>query len=1268
MANYKIKDLQQAQTLNGAVALEIQDGDSMSTFATLDQIAEFLGNTTPVVLLTKAGPIDDSYLPDMSASEIAAAYDRIVADPIHTVPVVRIPDNGGQYLVPSGYGVHADTKAVIGYYASQTYVLPSSLTLTSETFTLSRLPYTASSMEWADLLNNTALPSGYLGIDSDSTSEEISAAVGGVDAFRKLCSKLLRRNCIVVVSTDPAAANRSASIPVIVDVKRSVGLPLKITLEIEYISSGKYIALTITESGGTFSATRTSVSVSDIPVALAGKADLDPATGFVKSSQIAPLQGRQTGVKTGNGCFFSDDAQLLIDGNKTFSVVFSHNEYTKGAIHLLFSDHDYSTLSKGIYLYTIDDYVYLIFCGKYLLNDKIETGKVYQVIVTVDKQGEAVGYLNSIARNRTSDFAAYTAPVGFSLGGLKTGQLKYPGIILGARLFNYALTASEVATLWNGGEPERYMLPNYQRGPFSDVSLKNQSWTNVSGKTTPYDESTRTVTYTDGGGAMQDCYTNANKMAAQRCVYRLSVQIHGYTGKGTLYIINNQKGVYATIDDDGLAVAYIKDVEKGSLFFRGGEGIIGSWNVDDDLHVEPIYCVAEYIAAGLLADKWRDTSGAGLDLPYVPTATGGTAVLDYQQSLLTPSGSPLHDLFVAAGAVWDDTAKSWTVADYTGIDTPTMTKIYEQSHNVLNGVDWTSKLLYATIPVNLPPRADVTGYNGALTTARSAFAGSTLEKAYIAVNDDTAAGLIDCRNLFRSCSKLKTVVGVILLSDSVAINTEVFAYCPLLERVRIRNLRSSLTFAHSPLLSLESLQYLVENAGNTAAITVTVHADVYAKLTDPSNAEWYAVNAAAQARQIGFAATWGAFVEKDAATVGDLAVYDKTAGAIRFVKGATLSAAQLPESLTPLAVVYARQGDRVLIAQLDKPGIATWAYRYEVALSGFDLAAGGTIVLRIASTYDISITYAAGISIAQLATQIDNTFKTYKILNVTLSAYDRGGWSAEADETDGRVVISSRGYVETWTSIDVVSGATLTRRADDRNYMVSLTGVLLDEGQTIEYIRRKNGVNDRKAGMNFDKFLQSQSVDGTTPTSNIPLGSATIVNQASFETSEFCAELRAAYADYASYLFGEHMAEYPSAYGAMLRDGRTNTAKIGRLRFTDIYGQSKPCYPAAAAALEYGVAVEGATTGLEAGGWWLPSVEELYLFMKDRVLAADDVERDPVNRTLVRLGKAPVYGDTPLWTSCEGSYTHAFMSFRQDGTMYSYIRCIGQYMIFISSL
>lgn len=407
-------------------------------------------------------------------------------------------------------------------------------------------------------------------------------------------------------------------------------------------------------------------------------------------------------------------------------------------------------------------------------------------------------------------------------------------------------------------------------------------------------------------------------------------------------------------------------------------------------------------------------------------------------------------------------------------------------------------------------------------------------------------------------------------------------------------------------------------------------------------------------------------VGKDAAAAGDCAVYDKTAGAIRFVKGATLSAAQLPESLTPLAVVYARQGDRVLILSLDSPTISLWAYSYEVALSGFDLAAGGTIVLKFADAYEKTIDYAAGAALADLAAAANTAFKTGE---VNISSVDRGGWSAAADEAAGRIVLTSNGYSKSWTTVEAVSGATLTTRPDDTNYQAALTGLLLDEGQTVEYVRRKNGVNGTRAGMNSELFLQYYSANGIAPTSNVPLGSETIVNQSSFEGSQFCAELRAAYADYTSYLFGEHMAQYPSAYGAMLRDGRTNTAKIGGLRFTDIYGQSKPCYPAAAAALEYGVAVEGETTGLEAGGWWLPSVEELYLLLHDRVLTADDVERDPVNRTLSRLGKATLLANAAsCWTSCEGDIGSAFMSYRIEGVMFSYVKCISQYVRPVAAL
>ena len=42
------------------------------------------------------------------------------------------------------------------------------------------------------------------------------------------------------------------------------------------------------------------------------------------------------------------------------------------------------------------------------------------------------------------------------------------------------------------------------------------------------------------------------------------------------------------------------------------------------------------------------------------------------------------------------------------------------------------------------------------------------------------------------------------------------------------------------------MQHLIANAANTSTITVIVHPTVYAKLTDSSQTDWYAVNTAAQ--------------------------------------------------------------------------------------------------------------------------------------------------------------------------------------------------------------------------------------------------------------------------------------------------------------------------------------------------------------------------------------------------------------------------------------
>lgn len=218
----------------------------------------------------------------------------------------------------------------------------------------------------------------------------------------------------------------------------------------------------------------------------------------------------------------------------------------------------------------------------------------------------------------------------------------------------------------------------------------------------------------------------------------------------------------------------------------------------------------------------------------------------------TPSGSPLHDLFVAAGAVWDTSSKSWTVGSVTGISNSVMTKIYSLSHNVLNNSNWDSALYSVSIPVNLPPRKSPNQYIGFLTkvSANATFANSNIQEIHIC---PAVYWVVfgKCSRAFANCKQLKEVVGIMVFEQGAFEDT--FANCSNLQNIQIKYARYNIKLANSPLLTLESFQYLVENATNTSAITVTVHADVYAKLTDPQQADWYAVNTAAQGKNISFA-------------------------------------------------------------------------------------------------------------------------------------------------------------------------------------------------------------------------------------------------------------------------------------------------------------------------------------------------------------------------------------------------------------------------------
>ena len=82
------------------------------------------------------------------------------------------------------------------------------------------------------------------------------------------------------------------------------------------------------------------------------------------------------------------------------------------------------------------------------------------------------------------------------------------------------------------------------------------------------------------------------------------------------------------------------------------------------------------------------------------------------------------------------------------------------------------------------------------------------------------------------CRKLHTIIGDIRLDRLEKANEVAFVSCNELRNVRLRDIVKSLDISGAPLLSFDSVACMVDNAKNTEAISIKVHPDVYAKLTD----------------------------------------------------------------------------------------------------------------------------------------------------------------------------------------------------------------------------------------------------------------------------------------------------------------------------------------------------------------------------------------------------------------------------------------------------
>lgn len=89
----------------------------------------------------------------------------------------------------------------------------------------------------------------------------------------------------------------------------------------------------------------------------------------------------------------------------------------------------------------------------------------------------------------------------------------------------------------------------------------------------------------------------------------------------------------------------------------------------------------------------------------------------------------------------------------------------------------------------------------------------------------------NAQSMFDGCSALEEILGTLDMSACNS-TSRMFLLCQRLRYVRLKSLKLAVSFSNSPFLSADSISYMIENATNTAAITITLHPTAYARVTD----------------------------------------------------------------------------------------------------------------------------------------------------------------------------------------------------------------------------------------------------------------------------------------------------------------------------------------------------------------------------------------------------------------------------------------------------
>ncbi len=200
-----------------------------------------------------------------------------------------------------------------------------------------------------------------------------------------------------------------------------------------------------------------------------------------------------------------------------------------------------------------------------------------------------------------------------------------------------------------------------------------------------------------------------------------------------------------------------------------------------------------------------------------------------------PTGGYMAELYKAAGAVYNEEKGLWVLNGIELTDEE-MAEVYNRK---TNSVILCQAFYNTSARTNIPilPFVGANVENGMLNCYMLCRSSKIEIFAFnSAKTGNYTFSIKDLNAAFSKCPNLKEVWGILDVSRCTALS-EVFEKSPLFEFIKMKRVKVDVSFKDSPNLLVEdtensTLSYLVTNAANSDPITVTLHADAYARVPE----------------------------------------------------------------------------------------------------------------------------------------------------------------------------------------------------------------------------------------------------------------------------------------------------------------------------------------------------------------------------------------------------------------------------------------------------